>query len=66
MTWGDIYKQFKADYPELKAEDYRPFVDFYLPSNAAGIIVWLKNGDVIVYIPKAVKRHGETEVNIHD
>ena len=54
MIWEDIYKQFKADYPELKAEDYRPFNYLYLPRNAAGIIVWLKNGDVIIYIPKAV------------
>ena len=55
MTWGDIYKQFTHDYPDMHAEDYRPFIPFipdYLLTNRAGIIVWLKNGDVIIYLPK--------------
>lgn len=54
ITWGDIYKQFRTDYPEMEVKDYRPFAEYYLPDNAIGIIVWLKNGDVLIYIPKEV------------
>ena len=55
MTWGDLYKQFCKKFPKLKATDYRPFVEWYLPMHRAGIIVWLENGDVLVYIPKPEK-----------
>ncbi len=63
MTLGDIYKQFRTDYPEMEVKDYRPFAEYYLPDDAIGIIVWLKNGDVLVYIPKEVGRHRKTEEN---
>lgn len=52
MTWGEIYKQFLKKYPKIKAIDYRPYDPFYLPEKITGIIMWLKNGDTIVYIPK--------------
>ena len=52
MTWGDLYKQFCKKFPKSKAIDYRPFVEGLLPTRRPGIIVWLENGDVLVYIPK--------------
>lgn len=52
MTWGDIYKQFTKEFPKAAATDYRPYVEGYLPFRRPGIIVWLKNGDVIAYFPK--------------
>lgn len=55
MTWGDLYKQFRKKFPKLKVEDYRPFVEGLLPTRRPGIIVWLENGDVLVYIPKPEK-----------
>lgn len=55
MTWGDLYKQFCKKFPKLKVEDYRPFVEGLLPTRRPGIIVWLENGDVLVYIPKPKK-----------
>lgn len=30
MTWGDIYKQFKQEYPKAEATDYRPYVEGYI------------------------------------
>lgn len=55
MTWGDLYKRFCREFPKAKATDYRPFVEGYLPTHRPGIIVCLKNGDVLVYIPKPYK-----------
>ena len=55
MTWGDLYKQFCKKFPKSKAIDYRPFVEGLLPTRRPGIIVWLENGDVLVYIPKPEK-----------
>ena len=55
MTWSDLYKQFCKKFPKSKAIDYRPFVEWYLPTHRPGIIVWLENGDVLVYMPKPEK-----------
>ena len=55
MTWGDLYKKFCKKFPKSKAIDYRPFVEWYLPTHRPGIIVWLENVDVLVYIPKPEK-----------
>lgn len=59
MTWGDLYKRFKKEYPKAKVIDYRPFVEGYLPRKRPGIIVHLENGDVLVYMPKAVEEKEE-------
>lgn len=59
MKWGDLYKRFAKDYPKAKAIDYRPFVEGYLPNHRQGIIVWLENGDVLVYMPKVAEEKEE-------
>ncbi len=53
-TWGDLLKQFRTEYPALysKMDDYRPFLQEYLPTNRPGIIIHMRNGDALVYIPK--------------
>lgn len=61
MTWGELYKQFKKEYPKKEVSDYRPFVEGYLPRRRAGIIVWLKNGDVLAYFPKNTEEEGKTK-----
>ena len=61
IIWGDLYKRFTKEYPNAKAVDYRPFVEGYLPTGRPGIIVWLKNGDVLVYIPKHAEMREVTE-----
>ena len=63
MTWGDIYKQFKQEYHKTEVSDYRPFVEGYLPWRRAGIIVWLKNGDVLAYFPKNAGAEGSEVTN---
>ena len=55
MTWGDLYKRFRREFPKAKATDYRPYVEGLLPTKRQGIIVWLENGDVLAYIPKSYK-----------
>lgn len=59
MTWEDLYKRFAKDYPKAKAVDYRPFVEGYLPTRRQGIIIWLENGDVLVYMPKVAEKKEE-------
>lgn len=59
MTWGDLYKRFAKDYPKAKAVDYRPFTEGYLPTRRQGIIIWLENGDVLVYMPKVAEKKEE-------
>ena len=59
MTWGDLYKRFAKDYPKAKAVDYRPFAEGYLPTRRPGIIIWLENGDVLVYMPKVAEKKEE-------
>ena len=61
MTWGEIYRQFKKEYPKTEVSDYRPFVEGYLPRRRPGIIVWLKNGDVLAYLPKNAEAEGSEE-----
>lgn len=55
-TWGAIFKEFKEStgiFEDLIA-DYRPaqrpYFEVDLPMTA--IIVWLKDGERIIYIPK--------------
>ena len=59
VTWGDLYKRFVKEYPGTKAVDYRPFVEGLLPTRRSGIIVWLDNGDVLVYMPKVAEKKEE-------
>ena len=59
MTYGDIYKQFTQEYPKAEVTDYRPYVEGYLPFRRPGIIVWLKNGDVLAYLPKNAESGNE-------
>ena len=59
MTWGDLYKRFAKEYPGAKAVDYRPFSEGYLPTRRPGIIIWLENGDVLVYMPKVAEKKEE-------
>ena len=51
ITNGDIFNKFKTDYPDLEVKDYRPMhLDFV--RGRIGIVVWLKNGDILLYFPK--------------
>ena len=54
-TYKELFKQLIKKYPGMKAVDYRPFQKFYVPYDRAGIVVWLDNGDVVVYLPEVEK-----------
>ena len=58
-TWEDLYKRFTREYQKIKAADYRPYVEGFLPTGRPGIIIWLKNGDVLAYIPKHIEPEKE-------
>lgn len=54
-TWGDIFKDFgkETGMPYDSISDWRPcqppYYDLEIPNT---IIIWLKNGDRILYTPK--------------
>lgn len=56
-TYNDIYKEFLNKFPNYEVEDYRPAdlslvfkeVNCTIPD---AIIVWLKNGEKLIYVSK--------------
>lgn len=60
-TYNELFKQFIKKYPGMKAVDYRPFSKFYVPFDRAGIVVWLDNGDVVVYLPEVEKEKSDAK-----
>lgn len=63
MTYGEIYKKFCETVKNLDIdfdiEDYRPDVSMYMNDlnilpEGAGIRIWMKNGDGILYYPSEV------------
>lgn len=55
-TYGDIYNEFCEKFPNAEVEDYRPADPMYIPQLMRGIpygiIVWLKDGNKVIYIAK--------------
>lgn len=53
VTWGDIYEEFRATYPELVVDvnDWRPYVKPYVDDEfkPGNIILWMNNGDIKRY-----------------
>ena len=52
-TWEEIFKEFKESVGNIEVSDYRPcgppYCGVYIPYS---IIVWLKDGSTIIYMPK--------------
>lgn len=46
ITWGTIYNDFKALYPNLSKNvvDYRPYVERYMT-----IVIWFNDGSKMLY-----------------
>lgn len=58
MTYGKIYEQFLEETKICREaiEDYRPCVQMYgVPDIPEGIVVWLKSGRRLIYIPPEQK-----------
>jgi hypothetical protein len=57
VSYGDIYDEFCAKFPNSHAEDYRPAEPLYIPQLMRGIpngiVVWLKDGSKIIYIAES-------------
>jgi len=51
-TNGEVFAEFKAKYPDMKVEDYRPLWDEFVKGKV-GITIWLDNGDILLYFPAA-------------
>ena len=52
-TYGEIFKEFNEKYYSNEIDDYRPFDSEFI-KDKSGIVVWLKNGDIVAYFPKSI------------
>ena len=55
MTNGEIYDKFRQAYKaQVNVNDYRPIAPLYTEDlkDKVGIVVWLDNGDTLLYFPK--------------
>lgn len=62
-TFGDIYKEFleESGISESNVDDYRPCTEPFYPVLINGaIIVWLKGGSRVIYLPKSIKNDSVT------
>lgn len=62
-TYGDIYNEFLAKFPDAKVKDYRPadpmfIYGLYEPIPNA-IIVWLKDESKVIYIANSEDEKNE-------
>lgn len=53
MTFKEMLNKFSDVFPSAKIEDYRPACPEIFQVGEVGITIWLKNGDMVVYYPKA-------------
>lgn len=57
LRYEDTYNEFCDKFPLAEVEDYRPAVELYVPQLSKGIpnaiIVWLKDGTKVIYIPES-------------
>lgn len=54
MTFIEVLNKFSDEFPQAEVDDYRPLADLFI-RDKVGIVVWLKNGDMIVYCPKEIQ-----------
>lgn len=65
MTYGEIYNKAlcKLCLTCDEVEDYRPAVELYIPELKSeipnAIIIWLKAGEKVIFIDKALKEQNE-------
>ena len=54
-TNGELFEMYKNNMPERKPIDYRPLSWKFTPKTP-GIVVWLDNGDIVLYFPKEYEK----------
>ncbi len=53
MTIDEVLNKFEDAFPFAVVNDYRPICHELFTDGKEGLTIWLKNGDVIEYYPKA-------------
>ena len=53
MTYDELLNKFEETFPFAAVNDYRPICHELFTDGKVGITIWLENGDVIEYYPKA-------------
>lgn len=53
MTFDDILNKFEDTFPSAEVNDFRPICHELFEDGKEGMTIWLKNGDMVVYYPKA-------------
>lgn len=49
MTNRELLDLFRTKYPGISIDDCRPAEKMFIPTDLPGIVVWTKEGDVIVF-----------------
>ncbi len=53
MTINEVLNKFEETFPSAAVNDYRPICHELFTEGKEGLTIWLKNGDIIEYYPKA-------------
>ena len=53
MTFDDLLDKFSDTFLFAEIDDQRPICHELFTDGKVGITIWLKNGDIIEYYPKA-------------
>ena len=56
MTYAELLEIFRKEYPGIDISDFRPAVEMHIPKDRPGIVIWTKQGDVIVFFPEKKKK----------
>lgn len=61
VTWGEMYKKWAYTAHHVDEHDWRPIHPAFTKDleDKSGIIIWLKNGDTIIYYPNTEKTEEE-------
>ena len=59
MTFDDLLDKFSDTFLFAEIDDYRPICHELFTDGKVGITIWLKNGDIIEYYPKAESEEKE-------
>lgn len=52
-TYKEILDKFEDNFPSVRVDDYGPIRRELFTNDKEGITIWLDNGDVLEYYPKA-------------
>lgn len=53
MTNLELFDQFRNLHPNFQLDDWRPLVKEWIPKTIPAIMIWGKDGDLMVWFPKS-------------